>query len=117
MDNSDNLRLLKSGGKMTGLLDMSGNNIININNLASATSTYLNLLIGNTIFIQLTPEQVIFRAPILIFGIVNGGTGIYMAGTKIANLSNGTNPQDGVNKQQMDDADNLRLKLDGSKCK
>lgn len=109
MVNADNLRLLKSGDTMTGNLDMSGNNIININNLASATSSYLHLLIGNTIFIQLTPEQVIFRAPILINNIAVGGTGIYMAGTKIANLSNGTNPQDAINKQQMDDGDNLRL--------
>jgi hypothetical protein len=109
MNNADNLRLLKSGGTMSGNLDMSGNNIININNLASATSTYLHLLIGNTILIQLTPEQVVFKAPILINGIASGGTGIYMAGTKIANLSDATNPQDAINKQQMDNADNLRL--------
>ena len=114
MVNADNLRLLKSGDTMTGNLDMSGNNIININNLASKTSTYLHLLLGSTIIMQLTPEQVVFKTPILINGIASGLTGIYMAGTKIANLSNGTNPQDAINKQQMDDADNLRLKLDGS---
>jgi len=109
MVNADNLRLLKAGDTMTGNLNMNQNNIININNLASATSTYLHLLIGNTILMQLTPEQVIFRAPILINNIASGGTGIYMAGTKIANLSDATNPQDAINKQQMDTADNLRL--------
>ena len=114
MDTADNLRLLKSGGIMTGDLDMSGNNIININNLASKTATYLHLLLGSTIIMQLTPEQVIFKTPILINNIAVGGTGIYMAGTKIANLSNGTNPQDAINKQQMDDADNLRFRIDGS---
>ena len=36
-----------------------------------------------------------------------------MAGTKIANISNGTNPQDAINKQQMDDADNLRVSKAG----
>jgi hypothetical protein len=114
MDTADNLRLSKSGGVMTGDLDMSGNSIININNLASKTGTYLNLLLGTANIIQLTPAQVIFKAPILIFGIADGGTGIYMAGTKIDNLSTGTNPQDAVNKEQMDNADNLRLKLDGT---
>jgi hypothetical protein len=109
MVNADNLRLLKAGDTMTGHLNMNQNNIININNLASATSTYLHLLIGNTILMQLTPEQVVFKAPILINGIASGGTGIYMAGTKIANLSDATNPQDAITKQQMDNADNLRL--------
>jgi hypothetical protein len=109
MQTADNLRLLKAGDTMTGNLNMNGNNINNINNLASATSTYLHLLLGTTIIMQLTPEQVIFKTPILINNIAVGGTGIYMAGTKIANLSDATNPQDAINKQQMDNADNLRL--------
>ena len=113
MDDADNLRLKLDGlSAMTGDLNMNNHSIFNVSALNSPSGYNLNLQLANANVLQLSTTSSTF-SKFITFNFTTG-TGINMNSNSITNLSNGVADGDGINKKQMNDADNLRLKLDGT---
>ena len=113
MDDADNLRLkLDCLSAMTGDLNMNNHSIFNVSALNSPSGYNLNLQLANANVLQLSTTSSTF-SKFITFNFTTG-TGINMNSNSITNLSNGVADGDGINKKQMNDADNLRLKLDGT---
>ena len=105
-DNNDDLRLKLDGSTpMTGSLNMGGKIITGIP-YPTITSTSSDAV--NKDYVDINDALRLFKSGDTMTGSLN------MTGNTILNLSTTTIATSAVNKGQMDTADNLRLKLDGT---
>ena len=106
-DTADNLRLLKSGGIMSGTLNMG----------PTTQNKIINLLAGTDLLDCVNKSQMDTSDNLRLLKSGDTMTGTLNMGpttqNKIINLLAGTDLLDCVNKKQMDDADNLRLSKSG----
>ena len=88
--------------------------IISCNSISGNLNTNLVLNYLNSASTILPKISLTATQTLITDGLKIGNNWIDMSGNAIVNIPNGVADGDGINKKQMDDADNLRLKLDGS---
>ena len=94
-------------------INLNGSNINYCGSIHGYNNTNLILSYYNGVVVSPKISLTSGRA-LITDGLKISNIGIDMSGNSITNIPNGVADGDGINKKQMDDADNLRLKLDGS---